>query len=42
MCTCVCVHKCVKKVDTKLSVYIWRGKSTGYVYIGCIGYILIG
>lgn len=38
----LCVHTCVKKVDIKLSIYKWRGKSTEYVYIGCVGYILIG
>lgn len=37
----MCVHVC-KKVDIKLSIYILRGKSTEYVCIAYIGYILTG
>ena len=36
VCVHVCVYTCVKEVDIKFSIYIWRRKSTEYVYIGCI------
>lgn len=41
MCAHMCVYTC-KKVDIKSFIYIWRQNSTEYIYIRCIGYILIG